>query len=68
MASDGKLDLAVANNADNAVSVLLGEGDGTFAAQVAYATGSAPTSMVTGDFRNDGKLDLVVAGAGASIV
>ena len=36
---DGRLDLAVANAGDNDVSVLLGNGDGTFQPQVTYAVG-----------------------------
>jgi uncharacterized protein (DUF2141 family) len=36
---DGRLDLAVANAGSNTVSVLLGNGDGSFQAQTQYATG-----------------------------
>src|SRR5262249_47187189 len=36
---DGRTDLAVANEYDNTVSVLLGNGDGTFQPQVTYAVG-----------------------------
>jgi FG-GAP-like repeat/Abnormal spindle-like microcephaly-assoc'd, ASPM-SPD-2-Hydin len=57
---DGKLDLAVTNGGDNAVSVLLGNGDGTFRSQVNYSTGNSPNSVAVGDFNGDGKLDLVV--------
>ena len=39
---DGRLDLAVANDGDNTVSVLLGNGDGTFQPQVTYAVGIVP--------------------------
>ena len=45
---------------DNTVSVLLGNGDGTFQAHVDYPTGQAPTSVTIGDFNGDGKLDLAV--------
>ena len=58
---DGRLDLAVANGYDNAVSVLLGNGDGTFQPQVTYAVGSGPDAIVAGDFTGDGRLDLAVA-------
>ena len=36
---DGKADLAVANHGSNNVSVLLGNGDGTFQAAVNYGGG-----------------------------
>jgi hypothetical protein len=58
---DGKLDLVVANSADNNVSVFLGKGDGTFQPAVNYSVGSSPFSAATGDFNGDGKLDLVVS-------
>ncbi len=65
---DGKEDLAVANYSGGTVSVLLGKGDGTFQAQVAYSVGTgygrAPIALVTGDFNGDGKLDLAVAISG----
>lgn len=78
---DGKQDLAVANagNAgvadDGNVSVLLGNGDGTFQAAVNVAAGKNPASIVAGDFNGDGKLDLAVSnrgdpatGAGAAVI
>ena len=43
------------------VSVLLGNGDGTFQPQVTYAVGSEPDAIVAGDFNGDGHLDLAVA-------
>jgi len=41
------------------VSVLLGNGDGTFQGAVNYATGPGPSSVTGADFNRDGKLDLV---------
>jgi hypothetical protein len=58
---DGKLDLAVANEGSDNVSILLGNGDGTFQAAVDYGAGTDPDSVAVGDFRGNGKLDLVVA-------
>ena len=43
------------------VSVLLGNGDGTFQPQVTYAVGSSPQALVAGDFNGDGRTDLAVA-------
>ena len=65
---DGNPDLAVANNSSNNVSVLLGNGDGTFRTRVDYAAGTGPQSIVTGDFNGDGKLDLAIANNGANNV
>ena len=43
------------------MSVLLGNGDGTFAAQQTFATGSCPPSVAVADLNGDGKPDLIVA-------
>src|SRR5262249_46612776 len=45
----------------NNASVLLGNGDGTFAAAIDYGTGANPTSVAIGDFDMDGRLDLAVS-------
>ena len=65
---DGRTDLAVARHYNpvtlprGAVSVLLGNGDGTFQPAVQYATAlSTPSAIVAGDFTGDGRLDLAVA-------
>jgi hypothetical protein len=65
--SNGTSDLAVVNPADGTVSVLLGNGDGTFQAAVNYSVGSQPTWVAAGDFNGDGKVDLVVANAPNSV-
>jgi hypothetical protein len=57
---DGILDLAVANLRSNTVSVLLGDGEGTFRNATNYSV-FAPTSVTVGDLRRNGILDLVVA-------
>src|SRR5712691_1556869 len=54
---DGRSDVAVANQGSNNVSILLGNGDGTFAAAVNYGVGAAPRSVGLGDFNGDGKID-----------
>ena len=69
---DSKLDIAVANAGSGDVSLLLGNGDGTFQAAVNYSAGNSPNAIATGDFNGDGKLDLAlfqasVNGVGGSI-
>jgi len=57
---DGKPDIAVVNSGSNDVSVLLGNGDGTFQAATNFAVGNSMTNIAVGDFNGDGKLDIVV--------
>ena len=65
---DGNADLAVANYSAGTVTVLLGNGDGTFRAGVDYGAGSNPISVAIGDFNGDGKADLAVANSGYGTV
>ena len=60
---DGKPDLAIANNGDSNVTLLLGTGDGSFtpSAEPFAPSPSGPVLIVTGDFNGDGKVDLAVA-------
>jgi FG-GAP-like repeat len=61
---DGNQDLAVTNLLFcdcNTVSILLGNGDGTFQSQVSYGVGFQASSIVVGDFNGDGDADLAVA-------
>jgi len=62
---DGKLDLAVAAGTSG-VSVLPGNGDGTFQGAVNFAAGTRPTSVAAGDFNGDGRVDLVAASSGGT--
>src|ERR1700687_501069 len=57
---DGKPDLAVANAGSANVSVLLGNGDGTFNDAVNSSAGPSPHALAVGDFNGDHKLDLIV--------
>jgi hypothetical protein len=62
---DGTQDVVVLNNVSRSVSVLLGNGDGTFQPQQTFAVGDASVAAVLGDFNGDGRLDLAVADAGS---
>jgi hypothetical protein len=54
---------------DQGVSVLLGNGDGTFQTAVNFGAGPGSTSVALGDFNGDGAPDLAVAnGPSASVV
>lgn len=64
---NGKLDLAVASFSNRTVSILHGNGDGTFQSAVVYGVGfitgppvtaTGPTLLVIGDLNGNGKIDL----------
>jgi hypothetical protein len=61
--NDGHLDLAVGSAimlGSNAVTVLLGNGDGTFQAGNSIALNVAPGQFAAADFNGDGKVDLAI--------
>ena len=60
--NDSHPDLAVVNQTDNSVSVLLGNGDGTFTPAInsPLATGQTPSAVAIADFNADGNLDIAV--------
>src|SRR2546429_4441254 len=65
---DGKLDIVTPNDAGT-VSVLLGNGDGTFQPRSDYVTGPSPTSIVAGDVNRDSNVDIVTLGSnGVSVL
>jgi hypothetical protein len=60
---DGKIDIAVTNSCGPTcgnISILLGNGDGTFKAPVSYPTGPSPMGLVVADFNRDGHADIAV--------
>jgi tetratricopeptide (TPR) repeat protein len=63
---NGTSDLAVVNQGDNTVSVLLNNGDATFVASPVspLTTGKTPTAIAAGDFDGNRSLDLAVTNSG----
>jgi hypothetical protein len=57
---DGKSDLAATDSPNNVVSVFINNGNGTFAAEVEYPSGSGPSSVAVADFNGDSKPDLAI--------
>jgi type II secretory pathway component GspD/PulD (secretin) len=66
--NNGIDDLIVTNFTDNTISVLLGNGDGTFNAQASYDVGTAPEWIATGDFNKDGNVDIAVANQNSNTI
>ena len=66
----GRFDLAITSQSGNALTVLLSDGAGGFAASPNGPThlGMSPSALVVGDFNNDGALDLAVADTASSTV
>jgi hypothetical protein len=62
---DAHLDVVVANAGSDDVTVLLGDGDGTFTSAPTVTAGSEPTDVAVGDVNGDQILDLAVANDGA---
>jgi hypothetical protein len=56
----------VANSGSNDVTILLGNGDGTFTAAAGPAADTGSTSVTAADFNGDGREDLVVASSADS--
>lgn len=65
---DGKPDLAVISFYSGAVSVLLGNGDGTFTAHPGFSNTSNSGVFAVGDLNGDGITDLVVNAYGSFVV
>jgi hypothetical protein len=72
---DGKADIVASNSGTNNISVLLGNGDGTFQQARLYplltlkTVGGIPFALTVGDFDEDGNPDLLTGGAyGATVL
>jgi hypothetical protein len=70
---DGKKDLAVGPNGGfpntpGSVFIMTGDGTGSFKYPTAFTVGGGPSTLATGDFNNNGKIDLAVANASSNSV
>jgi hypothetical protein len=65
---DGHLDLVASNLLSATVSVMLGNGDGTFQPQQVFATAGRPISVEVADVNRDGRPDLLVVSKNANAV
>jgi hypothetical protein len=65
---DGMPDVVAANQTSNTVSLLPGNGNGTFQPAQTLQAGAAPMSIAAGDFSGDGAPDIAVANSGAGNV
>jgi len=59
LTNSGHLDLALADYASDSVSILLGNGDGTFQRAMKFSV-AFPFALTVGDFNKDGNADLAV--------
>jgi len=63
--NDGKLDLIVGRDS-TAMSLMLGNGDGTFQTATSLSAGTQPRFVDVADFDGDGKADIAVANYGSN--
>lgn len=63
---DGIPDLAVVNQTAGTVTVMLGNGDGTFTTKSIPQTGISPAYVAVADFNGDGILDMAVTNYGSN--
>ena len=59
--ADGNIDLLVANQNSNDVSVLFGNGSGSFSTPVNYGVGNSPWSIELADFNSDTYIDIATS-------
>lgn len=63
---DGNLDIVTSNFGSDTISLLLGNGSGSFSSAQTFRVGSQPNALAVGDFNKDGQLDLVTANSGTN--
>lgn len=65
---DGFTDLITTNIGNNSLSILFGNGDGTFKEQVVLDVAREPRALALDDYNGDGRTDLAVACSGSDQV
>lgn len=65
---DGNADLVIANSASRTVTILSGDGEGSFHQSQEMYVGQAPAAVLTADFNGDGRSDIAVALKGENSV
>ncbi len=68
LTGDGITDIVVANYDDDTVSVLMGNGDGTFQPQEVFAVGAKPYAVAVATLTGDGIPDIIVTDAAGDSV
>jgi LPXTG-site transpeptidase (sortase) family protein len=66
--NDGLTDLVTADYGADTVSILLGNGSGSFGPAASFAVGNFPSSLAVGDFDGDGRQDVATANFGSNDV
>lgn len=66
--ADGEVDLLVASSGADCVSVLMGQGGGSFGPKTDFVTGTSARSIAIADFNGDKKADLAVVNTGTNTV
>jgi hypothetical protein len=61
---DGNLDVVVADQHEDGISILFGKGNGTFQTPISYGVGQEVITVAVGDFNGDGYPDLAVGTEG----
>ena len=62
---DSWQDVATVNSGSDDVTMLFGNGNGTFRSGISFGVGRSPMFLTSGDLNQDAKLDLIVAETGS---
>ena len=65
---EGNADLAITDQTDNNLDMLVGNGDGTFTAPISLPSGNSPVAVVAADLNGDSATDAIVVNESADNV